>query len=167
MEDPSKIAAETVPAPDPEKKPGLFEPGGPGGPGRPSGSRNKATLALDKIAADAGEDILNAMAMAAKDGDLRAADLVLQRIWPARKSRPIALTLPAIQSASMSSRLSALWPMPWASVTSLRTKARPWLRFWRPNEGPSRQWIWKRASRRWNRSGNDDRLIEQASFEIE
>jgi hypothetical protein len=27
---------------------------------------------------------------------MRAAELVLQRIWPARKSRPIAWTLPAI-----------------------------------------------------------------------
>jgi hypothetical protein len=77
-----------------------FEPGNPGGPGRPAGSRNKATLALDKIADDAGEDILNAMIEAAKGGDIRSADLVLQRIWPARKSRPIALTLPTIQSAS-------------------------------------------------------------------
>jgi hypothetical protein len=71
-----------------------FQPGHPGGPGRPQGSRNKATLALDKIADDAGEDILNAMVEAAKGGDIRSADLVLQRIWPARKSRPIALTLP-------------------------------------------------------------------------
>jgi hypothetical protein len=31
---------------------------------------------------------------------VRAAELVLQRIWSARKSWPIALTLPAIQSAS-------------------------------------------------------------------
>jgi hypothetical protein len=77
-----------------------FEPGNPGGPGRPAGSRNKATLALDKIADDAGADILKTLVTAAKSGDLRAAELVMQRIWPARKSRPIALTLPAIQSAS-------------------------------------------------------------------
>jgi hypothetical protein len=96
MEDPSKIDEETTS----ERKPGLFEPGGPGGPGRRAGSRNKATLALDRIADDAGEDILNAMVGAAKGGDMRAAELVLQRIWPARKSRPIALTLPSIQSAS-------------------------------------------------------------------
>jgi hypothetical protein len=82
-----------------EKKPGLFEHGGPGGPGRPQGSRNAATLVLDKIADDAGEAILEKMVEAAKSGDMRAAELVLQRIWPARKSRPIALTLPAIQSA--------------------------------------------------------------------
>jgi hypothetical protein len=77
-----------------------FEPGYPGGPGRPAGSRNKATLALDQIADDAGEAILKTMVEAAKSGDMRAADLVLSRIWPARKSRPIALTLPVIQSAS-------------------------------------------------------------------
>jgi uncharacterized protein DUF5681 len=83
-----------------EKKPGLFEPGGPGGPGRPQGSRNAATLMLDRIADEAGKAILEKMIEAAKSGDMRAAELVLQRIWPARKSRPIALTLPTIQSAA-------------------------------------------------------------------
>jgi hypothetical protein len=57
-------------------------------------------LALDQIADDAGKAILEKMVEAAKSSDRRAAELVLQRIWPARKSRPIALTLPAIQSAS-------------------------------------------------------------------
>ena len=68
-----------------------------------AGLRARATrrhLALDQIADDAGEAILKTMVEAAKGGDMRAAELVLQRIWPARKSRPIALTLPAIQSAS-------------------------------------------------------------------
>jgi hypothetical protein len=77
-----------------------FEPGHPGGPGRPAGSRNKATIALDKIADGAGKAILKKMVEAAKGGDMRAADLVLARIWPVRKGRQIALTLPAIQSAS-------------------------------------------------------------------
>lgn len=76
-----------------------FEPGGPGGPGRPQGSRNRATLALDKIAGDAGESILRKMVEAAEGGDMRAADLVLSRIWPARKGRPIALEMPPIKTA--------------------------------------------------------------------
>jgi hypothetical protein len=92
MDDTSKKPPETRGRP--------FEPGNPGGPGRPAGSRNKATLVLDQIADDAGKAILEKMVEAAKSGDMRAAELVLQRIWPARKSRPIALTLPAIQSAS-------------------------------------------------------------------
>jgi uncharacterized protein DUF5681 len=79
-----------------------FEPGNPGGPGRPAGSRNKATLALDKIAGDAGKAILEKMVEAAKTGDMRAADLVLSRIWPVRKGRPLTLTkpLPSINSAA-------------------------------------------------------------------
>lgn len=77
-----------------------FRQANSGGPVRPAGSRNKATLALDKIADDAGEDILNAMVAAAKGGDLRAADLVLHRIWPVRKGRPITLELPPIQTAA-------------------------------------------------------------------
>jgi hypothetical protein len=62
--------------------------------------RNPRDKELDKIADDAGVDILNKMVEAAKDGDMRAADLVLSRVWPVRKGRPIALTLPAIQSAA-------------------------------------------------------------------
>jgi hypothetical protein len=77
-----------------------FKPGNPGGPGRPAGSRNKATIALDKIADDAGEDILTKMVEQAKSGDMRAADLVLSRIWPVRKGRPVALTLPAIETST-------------------------------------------------------------------
>jgi hypothetical protein len=60
-----------------------FQPGHPGGPGRPQGSRNKATLALDQIADDAGKAILEMMVEAAKSGDMRAAELVLQRICTA------------------------------------------------------------------------------------
>jgi hypothetical protein len=61
-----------------------FQPGNPGGPGRPTGSRNKATLALDKLA----------------EGDARAAELILSRVWPPRKGRPVAMRLPAIETAA-------------------------------------------------------------------
>jgi Family of unknown function (DUF5681) len=79
-----------------------FQPGNPGGPGRPAGSRNKATIALDKIADDAGEDIMTKLVEQAKSGDLRAADLVLSRIWPVRKGRPLTLAepLPPIATAA-------------------------------------------------------------------
>ena len=83
------------------KTPGRpFEPGNPGGPGRPEGSRNKATIALDKIASDAGKDILKKMVEAAKGGDLRAAELVLSRLWPPRKGRPVTIELPPIDNAA-------------------------------------------------------------------
>jgi|SRR5262245_40334627 len=76
-----------------------FQPGNPGGPGRPQGSRNKATVAFDMIADDAGEAILKKMVEAAKHGDMRAGEIVLSRIWPVRKGRPVALKLPSIKTA--------------------------------------------------------------------
>jgi hypothetical protein len=42
--------------------------------------------------------ILNAMVGAAKSGDMRAADLVLSRIWPIRTGQPISLELPKIDT---------------------------------------------------------------------
>jgi len=77
-----------------------FQPGNPGGPGRPEGSRNKATIILDKLAADDAEAVLLKQLELAKAGDQRAAEIVLSRVWPARKSRPVSLTLPAIKTAA-------------------------------------------------------------------
>ena len=77
-----------------------FKRGNPGGPGRPEGSRNKATLVLDKIAGDAGAEILQKLVEAAKAGDMRAAELVLSRLWPARKGRPISMQIPPIENAA-------------------------------------------------------------------
>lgn len=77
-----------------------FQAGNPGGSGRPAGSRNKATLMLDALADGAAAAILQKQVELAKDGDQRAAEVILSRCWPARKSRPVSLTLPAIQSAA-------------------------------------------------------------------
>ncbi len=77
-----------------------FEPGNPGGPGRPAGSRNRATLLLDKLAETDGRDILTKTIEAAKGGDLRAADIVLSRVWPVRRGgRPVTFELPPIETA--------------------------------------------------------------------
>src|SRR5262245_22940203 len=80
--------------------PRMFEVGGPGGPGRPAGSRNAATLALDKLAEGDAEAVLKQVMDAAKGGDMRAAEIVLARIWPVKKGRPVSLRLPAIMTAS-------------------------------------------------------------------
>jgi hypothetical protein len=77
-----------------------FKPGNPGGPGRKEGSRNKATLLLDKLAENDGEEILRQTLEDAKGGDFNARKLVLDRIWPVRKGRAVALGLPNITTAS-------------------------------------------------------------------
>ncbi len=88
----SKIAKKTRGRP--------FAPGNPGGPGRPEGSRNRATVLLDKIASADAEGVLRRTVEAAKGGDLRAADIILARVWPARKGRPVSISLPAIETAA-------------------------------------------------------------------
>jgi hypothetical protein len=78
-----------------------FQPGNPGGPGRPAGSRNRATLLLDKLAEEDGKDILAKTIEAAKAGDLRAADIVLSRVWPVRRGgRPVVFELPPVETAA-------------------------------------------------------------------
>lgn len=75
-------------------------PGNPGGPGRPEGSRNMATVLLDRLASGDAEAVLLKQLELAKAGDQRAAEIVLSRVWPTRKSRPVSLTLPAIKTAA-------------------------------------------------------------------
>jgi hypothetical protein len=61
--------------------------------------------ALDAIGAENAERVLQAAIRAAigdekTAADLRAAEMILSRVWPARKGRPVALALPAMQAAA-------------------------------------------------------------------
>ncbi len=75
-----------------------FEPGHPGGPGRPAGSRNRATLILDAIADEEAAEILRTTLEKAKGGDLRAAEIILSRVWPQRKGRTVTFDLPSVNN---------------------------------------------------------------------
>src|SRR3954471_22446611 len=72
----------------------------PGNPGRPRGSRHAALIALDAIGADNAREVMQAVVDAARGGDMRAADILLSRLWPQRKGRPVALDLPALNTAA-------------------------------------------------------------------
>ena len=75
-----------------------FQPGQSGNPaGRPKGSRNKTTVALEKILDGDAEAILSKAVTMAKDGDPVAMRLCLDRIIPVRRDRPITFTLPPIE----------------------------------------------------------------------
>jgi hypothetical protein len=75
-------------------------PFGPGNPGRRPGSRNKRAVLVEKLMADDAKAIAEAVIKAAKAGDMVAARLVLERIAPARKGRPVVLPMPPIRNAA-------------------------------------------------------------------
>lgn len=79
---------------------GGFTSGNRGGPGRPKGSRHRAQAALDAIGEAGAAEVLQAVLQAAKGGDMRAASILLDRIWPSRKGRAVEVTLPEVTTAT-------------------------------------------------------------------
>jgi len=75
--------------------PKLFEKSGPGGPGRPRGRRDTINRLLDEVASGGAEAILKKQMELARDGDPRAADMVLKRVWALPRGRPVDVELPA------------------------------------------------------------------------
>ena len=58
--------------------------------GRPVGSRHRAILAVEKLMTEGAEDVARAVIEAAQAGDIRAARVVIERITPPVKDRPIS-----------------------------------------------------------------------------
>lgn len=79
---------------DPERK--RFKAGNPG---RPKGARHKTTLAVQALLEGEAEFITRACVEAAKNGDMTAIRLVLERLLPPAKERPVVISLPDVRTA--------------------------------------------------------------------
>ncbi len=62
--------------------------------GKPTGVRNKATLAVLALMESGAKEITTAVVEAAKAGDLTAARMILDRLAPPAKERPVSVELP-------------------------------------------------------------------------
>jgi hypothetical protein len=71
----------------------------PGNPGRPKGARHKTSLAIEELLDGEAEALTRKAIELAKEGDMAALRLCLDRIAPARKDAPVRFHLPAITSA--------------------------------------------------------------------
>lgn len=71
--------------------------GNPGG--RPKGARHKTTLLAEKLMAAEAEAIVRAVLTAAAAGDLTACRIVLDRIVPPVKERPVCVDMPEVSDA--------------------------------------------------------------------
>jgi hypothetical protein len=62
--------------------------------GKPRGARNKATMMVLGLMEQGAEEITQAVIDAARGGDLSAARMVLERLAPPMRERPISIDLP-------------------------------------------------------------------------
>jgi Family of unknown function (DUF5681) len=76
-----------------------FQPGQSGNPaGRPTGSLNKKTLALEAVLQEEAAEAAKNLVERAKNGDLAAMRMCLDRFAPTGRNRPVAIELPVIKT---------------------------------------------------------------------
>lgn len=76
-----------------------FEAGQSGNPnGRPKGSRNKNLILLEQMVEGEAEAVCRVVIDQAKGGDMQAARMLMDRILPPKKDRPICLALPKMEN---------------------------------------------------------------------
>jgi hypothetical protein len=79
---------------------GKFAPGKSGNPsGRPQGSRHKTSLAVEALLEGEAEALTRKAIELAKEGDMAALKLCLDRLAPPRKGRTVSFKLPTIETA--------------------------------------------------------------------
>ena len=73
---------------------GRFTMGNPGGPGRPRKIVTAAADVLDERVADVAGDLFEMAFKQAENGNTAALKMLLDRVWPAGRSRPLAAAMP-------------------------------------------------------------------------
>jgi len=68
--------------------------------GKPAGARNKSTRMVLTIMEGGAQEITEAVVKLAKEGDLSAARLVIERLLPPAKDRPVFVALPGTDTAT-------------------------------------------------------------------
>lgn len=66
--------------------------------GRKKGTRQRISVQAEHMMAENCEPVVRAVLDAARGGDMAAAKLVLERIVPLRRGRPVTFPLPPIES---------------------------------------------------------------------
>ena len=78
-----------------------FQTGESGNPaGRPRGARNRRSLAAESMFDRDGPEIIRQLIDLAKDGDIAAIRLCVERICPRPRDRPVSFELPQVSTAA-------------------------------------------------------------------
>lgn len=97
------MSEETAPA-EGRKADGRFAPGNPG---KLKGTRHRVTMAVEKMLEGEAEELTRKAIDKAKEGDMAALRLCLERLLPARKDSPISFDLPPIETVADAKTASA------------------------------------------------------------
>ena len=85
---------------------------GAGNPGRIKGSKNRRPAilqAFDDMAAADAMSVLRSVIAAAQAGDMRAAEIILRRLWPEPRGRALSAEVPGMAEASdLASKIAAV-----------------------------------------------------------
>lgn len=85
-----------------------FQKGKSGNPnGRPQGSRNKATILAQNLLDGEAEVLTRKAIELAKEGDITALRLCLERLVPTRKDNPVKFKLPILKTPADISKATA------------------------------------------------------------
>ena len=85
-----------------------FKKGQSGNPaGKPKGTRHRTTILAERLMQAEAEGVVNVVIAAAKNGDIPAARIILERIAPPRKDNAIAFELPVLESAADATKAMA------------------------------------------------------------
>ncbi len=93
------------------RRPGQpFAPGQSGNPrGRPAGARNRVTALAQRLMDADAEPVIMALIEAAKAGDVSAIKVVLDRVAPLPRNRPVHFAVPPIDTpADLGGAMSAV-----------------------------------------------------------
>ena len=86
-----------------------FRKGQSGNPaGKPKGARHKTTLLAERLMQDDVEKIVNAVLTAARNGDMMAAKIILDRIAPVRRSNSFDLPRIECRTDRLAARVAVL-----------------------------------------------------------
>lgn len=106
------MTKKTAPANAEKKQDTRFKPGRSGNPkGKKPGTRHRATQMAEKLMQAQAQEVVQVVVDAALSGDLTAAKIIVERLVPVRKDRPLdagAIRLPTLKADNLADAQAAV-----------------------------------------------------------